>query len=115
MGTATSTSRTVGTIEFSCSTRMAVTCRKFLGDATLSRIARTYMLTNAYPNRLRDMANLEREKLFRSPRSVRVDDQGRMYVADYKTYRVQVYVKEAIHLDEHQIRPPLRSPTLQTV
>ena len=89
--------------------------QKFLGDATLSRIARTYMLTNAYPNRLRDMANLEREKLFRSPRSVRVDDQGRMYVADYKTYRVQVYVKEAIHLDEHQIRPPLRSPTLQTV
>lgn len=89
--------------------------QKFLGDATLSKVARAYMLTNAYPNRLRDMANLELEKLFRSPRSVRVDDQGRMYVADYNTYRVQVYEKEAIHLDEHQMAPPLRSPTLQTV
>ncbi len=89
--------------------------QKFLGDATLSKIARSYMLTNAHPNRLRDMANLEPEKLLRSPRSVRVDDQGRLYVADYKSYRIQVYQKEAIRLDAHQMAPPLRSPTLQTV
>ena len=88
--------------------------QKFLGDATLSRVARNYMLTNSYPNRLRDMANLEQEKLLRSPKSVRVDDQGRMYVPDYKSYRVQVYQKEAIHLDEHQLSPPLRAPSLQT-
>jgi DNA-binding beta-propeller fold protein YncE len=88
--------------------------QKFLGDATLSRVARTYMLTNAYPNRLRDIANLEQEKYLRSPRSVRVDDEGRMYVPDYKSYRVQVYQKEAIPLDEHEMAPPVRSPTLQT-
>lgn len=89
--------------------------QKFLGDATLSRIARTYMLTNARPNRLRDMACLEPQKLLRSPRSVRVDDQGRMYVPDYGSYRVQVYQKEAIPLGPHQITPPLRSPSLSTV
>ena len=89
--------------------------QKFLGDATLSKIARSYMLTNAHPNRLRDMANLEPEKLLRSPRSVTLDDQGRLYVADYKSYRIQVYQKEVIPLDVHQMAPPLRSPTLQTV
>ncbi len=87
--------------------------QKFLGDATLSRVARDYMLTNSYPNRLREMANLEPEKLFRTPRSVRVDDEGRMYVADFRSYRVQVYQKEAIRLDEHQMAPPVRSPSLQ--
>ena len=89
--------------------------QKFLGDATLSRVARNYMLTNAFPNRLRDMANLEQEKLLRSPKSVRVDAEGRMYVPDYRSYRVQVYQKEAIHLTEQQLAPPLRAPTLQTV
>ena len=87
--------------------------QKFLGDASLSRVARDYMLTNSYPNRLREMANLEPEKLFRAPRSVRVDDEGRMYVADFNHYRVQVYQKEAIRLDEHQMAPPVRSPSLQ--
>ena len=40
----------------------------FSGDATLSRVARTYMLTNAVPNRLREMGDLEQEKLLRRPR-----------------------------------------------
>ena len=74
-----------------------------------------YMLTNAGPNRLREMAVLEPGKRFRSPRSVRVDDQGRMFVADYRSYRVQVYRKEVVHLDSTQIQPPMRSPTLMTV
>ena len=88
--------------------------QRFIGDATLSRVARDYMLTNAYPNRLRDMADLEKEKRFHGPRSVRVDDDF-MYVADYRRYRVQVYRNEAIPLDEHQLAPPLRAPSLQTV
>ena len=88
--------------------------QKFLGDATLSKSGRDYMLTNARPNRLRDMANLEQQKLFRSPKSVRVDDQGRMFIPDYGCYRVQVYQKEAIALAEDQIVPPLRSPSLAT-
>ena len=87
----------------------------FLGDATLSRVARSYMYGNAYPNRLREMANLDREKRFRDPRSVRVDSEGRMYVTDFQAYRVQVYQKEAIHLDEAHITPEMRSATLQTV
>jgi len=89
--------------------------QKFLGDATLSRVARDYMLTNATPNRLREMAVLDPEKLFRRPRSVRVDGERRMYVPDYGKYRVQVYQKEAIHLDESQIAPPVRSVQLQVV
>lgn len=87
---------------------------KFIGDATLSKSGREYMLTNARPNRLREMANLEPQKRLRSPKSVRVDDQGRMYVADYWSYRVQVYQKEAIPLGPDLIVPPLRSPSLET-
>jgi DNA-binding beta-propeller fold protein YncE len=87
---------------------------KFLGDATLSKSAREYLMPNAKPLRLREMADLEPQKRLRSPRSVRVDDEGRMYIPDYESFRVQVYQKEAIPLDETQIGPPLRSPTLQT-
>jgi DNA-binding beta-propeller fold protein YncE len=87
---------------------------KFVGDATLSRSGRNYMLTNARPNRLRDMANLEPQKRFRSPKAVRVDDQGRMYVPDYGAYRVQIYQKEVVALRPDQMVPPLRSPSLQT-
>ena len=88
---------------------------KFIGDATLSKMARDYMLTNALPNRLRDMADLEPQKRFRNPRSVRVDDNGRMYVSDYGSFRVQVYQKETVHLEPHQFAGPLRSPSLETV
>lgn len=88
---------------------------KFIGDATLSKSGRLYMLTNARPNRLREMCNLEPQKRFRSPKSVRVDDQGRMFVPDYGSYRVQVYQKEAIELTPEQITPPMRSPSMLTV
>jgi DNA-binding beta-propeller fold protein YncE len=88
---------------------------KFIGDATLSKSGRNYMLTNARPNRLREMANLEPQKRLRSPKSVRVDAQGRMYVTDYGSYRVQIYQKEVSPLDPEQISPPLRSPSLMTV
>ena len=88
---------------------------KFIGDATLSKPAREYLLTNALPLRLREMANLEPQKRLRSPKSVVVDDQGRLYIADYNSFRVQVYQKEAIHLEPGQILPPLRSPQLLTV
>ena len=88
---------------------------KFIGDATLSKMACEYMSTNLKPNRLREMADLEPQKRFRNPRSVRVDDKGRMYVADNGSFRVQVYQKEAVRLEPHQIADPLRSPTLETV
>ena len=86
--------------------------QKFLGDATLSQIARDYMLTNAAPNRLRDMSNLEPQKYLRRPKSVIVDAEGRLFISDNGSYRLQVYQKEVIHLTPEQFGPPVRSPTL---
>ena len=86
--------------------------QKFLGDATLSQVARDYMLTNAMPNRLRDMSNIEQQKYLRRPKSVTVSGDGRLYIADNLSYRVQVYQKEVIHLTPEQYGPPMRSPTL---
>ena len=88
--------------------------QKFTGDATLSQLGRRYILANAVPLRLRETVNLEPQKLFRSPKSVRLDGQGRMFVAEEESYRIQVYQKDAIPLEPHQIAPPLRSAKLET-
>ena len=88
--------------------------QKFTGDATLSQMGRRYMMANALPLRLREMVNLEPQKLFRSPKSVKLDDQGRLFVAEEECYRIQVYQKDVIRLEPHQIVPPLRSPRLAT-
>jgi DNA-binding beta-propeller fold protein YncE len=87
---------------------------QFIGDATLSRCARDYLLPNAKPLRLREMAWLEPQKRFKSPVSCTVDADGRLYVPDYGCHRVQIYQKEAYRLEPDQIIPPLRSPTLMT-
>ena len=83
---------------------------KFIGDATLSKMARDRLLITSKSLRVREMAVLEPEKRFRDPRAVKVDAQGRMYVADYLSFRVQVYQKDAIPLSEDQIAPPMRYP-----
>ena len=85
----------------------------FQGDATLSRIARTYMLTNAVSNRLRESGRLEDEKFLRRPRSVRIDNKFRLFIPDYESYRIQVYKKDFVLLDETQLASPLRNPTLE--
>ena len=86
---------------------------KFLGDATMSQSGRLYMLSNARELRMREMSNApDQEKRFRSPRSVRVDSEGRMFVTDYYCSRVQIYQKDAIPLDESQIWAPQRAPSL---
>ena len=85
---------------------------KFLGAATLSKAGRDYMMTNASPNRIRDMAVLEPQKLLRQPKSIAVDAEGHLFITDTGSYRVQVYQKEVIHLEPHQIAPPMRSVTL---
>ncbi|MDE0744332.1 MAG: NHL repeat-containing protein [SAR202 cluster bacterium] len=85
----------------------------FYGDATLSKVARNYMLTNAVPNRLREMGKLESEKFLRRPRSVRIDDDFRLYIPDFESYRIQVYQKDFIELDQTQYAGPLRNPTLE--
>lgn len=85
----------------------------FGGDATLSRIARNYMLTNAVSNRLRESGRLEDEKYLRKPRSVRIDSEFRLFIPDYESYRVQIYKKDFIELDNTQFAPALRNPTLE--
>ena len=87
---------------------------QFIGDASLSKSSRMYVLANKKPLRLREMAKLEPQKRFRGPVSVTVDGKGRMYVTDSRSYRVQIYQKDAIPLERSDIAPPLRSPTLQS-
>jgi DNA-binding beta-propeller fold protein YncE len=87
---------------------------QFVGDATLSRVARDYMLANPKPLRLREMARLEPQKRLKGPTSVRVDAEGRMYIADHGCHRIQVYQKEAYALGPDEIAPAPRSPTLMT-
>ena len=87
---------------------------KFLGDSGLSVSARQYVLANTITLRLREMADLEATRRFRAPISVRVDDEGRMFVPDFGSHRIQVYKKEAYPLAENEIAPPLRNPILFT-
>ena len=88
--------------------------KRFIGNATLSRSGRKYMMANALSNRLRDMADLEPQERFRNPKSVKIDKQFRMYVADFGSYRIQVYQKDFVPLSPEQFAPPLRSPTLMS-
>ena len=85
----------------------------FRGDASLSRIARQYMMTNAVSNRLREMGRVEQEKFLRRPRSVRIDSEFRLFIPDYESYRIQIYQKDVIELDQTQFAAPLRNPTLE--
>lgn len=87
--------------------------QQFTGDATLSEPAIAAMRTRLRTVRLRTMADLETEKMFRGPRSVRVDANGLMWVPDFESYRLQVYRKEAFSLEPHQLAPPLKAPSLQ--
>ena len=87
----------------------------FTGDGTLSKSARQYILANAKALRLRFESNLEPEKSLLGPTSLTVDTRGRMVIIDGGHSRVQVYQKDVIPLEETQIAPPPRVPTLDTV
>ena len=88
---------------------------RFIGDATLSRMGRDYLLANPKVLRLRDMTTLEPQKRFRAPASVHVDAEGRMFVGDYGCHRLQIYQKEAYPLTAEEVMPYPRSPSLSTV
>ena len=88
---------------------------QFIGDATLSRMGRDYVLANPRVLRLRDMATLEPQKRLRAPIAVHVDAEGRLYVGDYGSHRIQIYQKEAYALGPADVMPVPRSPTLATV
>ncbi len=87
---------------------------RFIGDATLSKLGRVYLMANAKPLRLREMTPLESQKRFRAPASVLVDGD-RLFVADFGFHRVQIYRKEAYPLSADQVMPDPGSPTLSTV
>jgi sugar lactone lactonase YvrE len=87
---------------------------KFIGDATLSRMGRKYVLANHKTLRLREMTPLEAQKRFRAPTTVRVDAGGRMFVCDQGSHRIQVYRKDALVLTPDEILPEQMAPTLMT-
>ena len=87
---------------------------RFLGDATISRMGRVYVLANHKTLRLREMSDLEPQKRFRAPTSVRLGPGGDLYVTDQASHRVQVYRKEAYVLSADQILPEMSAPTLMT-
>ena len=87
---------------------------QFIGDASMSRSGREYILANHQVLRLREMADLEPGRRLRAPISVKVDDEFRLFICDYGSHRIQVYKKEAYELSEDQIAPPPRNPVLLT-
>ncbi|MDP8925168.1 MAG: NHL repeat-containing protein [Chloroflexota bacterium] len=88
---------------------------QFIGDATLSKSGRRYILANPKVLRGREMTTLEHTKRLRGPASVRLDDEGRMYIPDYGSHRIQVYQKEAYPLSEADIWAPPKAPFLYNV
>jgi DNA-binding beta-propeller fold protein YncE len=87
---------------------------KFIGDATLSRQAKNYMESNLMALRLREMTSIELQKRLRWPVSVRTDADGRIYMADYGSMRIQIYQKEAYPLGPDEISDAPRSNSLFT-
>ncbi len=87
---------------------------QFIGDATLSTMARTYVRANPRPLRLREMACLEAQKRFHGPVSIQVDDEGRMYVADCGPHRIQVYQKDVDVLGPEDIMAMPSAASLST-
>ena len=88
--------------------------QQFRGDATLSNFARrAFTTSHTTLLRGREESNLEDQKLFRRPRGIAVDDERRMFVADFASYRVQVYQKDAIPVTEEQMGPAPRSAVLR--
>ena len=86
---------------------------KFIGDATLGKAAIEYVRSNPKTLRLREMITQEPQKRLREPTSVRLDDEGRMYIVDHLSSRVQVYRKEAYPLEPGEIMDEPKSRELQ--
>jgi DNA-binding beta-propeller fold protein YncE len=87
---------------------------KFIGDATISKSGRKYILSNPKVLRGREMTTLESQKRLRGPASVRVVDDL-LYIPDFGSHRIQVYKKEAYVLTEADIWPEQNHPFLYNV
>ncbi len=87
---------------------------KFIGDATISKSGRQYILANPKVLRGREMTTLETQKRLRGPMSVRVVGDL-LYIPDFGSHRIQVYKKEAYVLTEADIWPEQNHPFLYNV
>lgn len=91
---------------------------RFIGDSTLSKSGKTYIMSNAKVLRIREMSPLEESKRLRGPAMVRFQGKGEdglMYIPDFGSHRVQVYKKEAYVLTPDEIWEEPKSPVLYTV
>ena len=83
----------------------------FRGDAHITEKGYRKLLANPDALRLRDnVVDLDKEKRFSRPSSVKVDGKGLVYIADTGRYRVQVYRNPAVALSPDQIDPPEMHP-----
>jgi DNA-binding beta-propeller fold protein YncE len=79
----------------------------FRGDATLSERAIQKVMTSPNMVRIRDnVTNFDREKRLLSPTSVKVDDDGFVYIMDSGRFRVQIYQKMVRVLEPDEVDPP---------
>ncbi len=85
--------------------------QELLGDSQLMGMARQYVRTNPVVLRLREMTQLDDQKMFRYPTSVTVS-QGMLWVGDTGSHRVQVYQKKAERLDPNELEAPRNSPKM---
>ena len=76
------------------------------GDAPMTERGADRLMSNPDMLRWRDyIPDLEREKRFWRPVSVKIDDEFRVFVSDAARFRVQVYKKTFRTLETHQIDP----------
>lgn len=78
-----------------------------IGDATLTDKGVQKLLTNPDALRLRDNSiDFDKEKRFNAPTSVKVDDEGNIYIVDTGRWRIQIYQKLCRILESHEIDAP---------
>ena len=78
-----------------------------IGDATMTDKGVQKLLTNPDALRLRgNVTNFDVEKRFEAPTSVKVDDEGRVYIVDTGRWRIQVYKKLFRILEKNEIDLP---------
>jgi len=87
---------------------------QFTGDATLSKIGKTYIMSSPRVLRLREMSNREIWTKLRAPASVRTY-KNLIYIPDFGCHRLQIYEKESYPLTKDEIFEEPNHPTLYNV
>ena len=85
--------------------------QQLVGDSLLMGMARDYVRANPVVLRLREMTQLDNQKLLRFPNSVTLA-KGMLWIGDFGSDRVQVYRKDSERLEAHEMEPPRNSPKL---